>query len=125
MTDTGGEEARLSEMPDGEYAIIELLGHRTLVGRITEVERFGTKMMQVEPIFQGRLLDPVFHHGSAIYALTPCSNSVAVKRGPVHDFNLPVSIRCRLEPALPPPPAAVEDVGACEFGEFVAEDGER
>ena len=31
--------------PPGEYAIVELFGHTTLVGRIAEVERFGAKMM--------------------------------------------------------------------------------
>ncbi|MFD2578766.1 hypothetical protein ACFSTD_09620 [Novosphingobium colocasiae] len=40
-----------SALPEGEYAIVEALGHRTLVGRVAEVERFGTKMLQVEPLF--------------------------------------------------------------------------
>ena len=29
------------ERPPGEYAIVELFGHTTLVGRISEIERFG------------------------------------------------------------------------------------
>lgn len=33
--------------PPGEYAICELFGHTTLVGRITEIERFGTKMLAI------------------------------------------------------------------------------
>ena len=38
-------------MPEGEYAIVEILGHRTLVGRVTEVDRFSCKMLQIEPLF--------------------------------------------------------------------------
>lgn len=40
-----------TDMPPGDYAIVEALGHRTLIGRVTEIERFGTKMLQVEPLF--------------------------------------------------------------------------
>ena len=87
-------------LPDGEYAIVELLGHRTLVGRITEIERFGSKLLQVEPIFQGKLLDPVIHHGSSLYGLTPCSKQIAAERAPKHDWQLPAPIRARIEPAL-------------------------
>ena len=46
-------------MPEGEYAIVEALGHRTLVGRVEEIERFGTKMLQVEPLFGDVMLGPV------------------------------------------------------------------
>lgn len=34
-------------IPDGDFAIVELFGHTTLVGRITEVEQFGAKMLLV------------------------------------------------------------------------------
>jgi hypothetical protein len=90
----------LPELPEGEYAIVELLGHRTLIGRISEVERFGTKLLQVEPIFRKRLLEPVLCHGSALYGLTPCTREVAADRAPTLDWQLPQPIRARLEPAL-------------------------
>lgn len=89
-----------AELPDGEYAIVELLGHRTLIGRIAEVERFGTKLLQIEPIYRGELLPPVFHHGSSLYALTPCSREVANGRGATQDYQLPTPVRARLEPTL-------------------------
>ena len=62
-------------MPLGEYAIVEALGHRTLVGRVTEIERFGTKMLQVEPLFGDVMLGPVLLGGGSSIA-TP-----APKRG--------------------------------------------
>lgn len=90
----------MTTLPDGEYAIVEILGHRTLVGRISEIERFGSKLLQVEPIYQGKLLDPVIHHGSVIYGLTPCSKEVAAERAPKQDWQLPAPVRARLEPSL-------------------------
>lgn len=97
-------------LPDGEYAIVELLGHRTLVGRIVEVERFGSKLLQIEPIFAGRLLEPVYHHGSALYGLTPCTAAVAEKRAPQNDWSLPAPIRAWLEPLQITGPDATSDL---------------
>lgn len=87
-------------LPDGDYAIVELLGHRTLIGRIAEVERFGTKMLQVEPVFQGRLLDAVLHGGASIYGLTPCSKEIAAEEAPTSAWQLPASIKATLPPVL-------------------------
>jgi hypothetical protein len=80
--------------PPGEYAIVELFGHTTLVGRVTEVERFGAKMMALEPLFANELLPAVFHGGAAIYRLTPCSAEVAFARQPREAWQLPAPIRC-------------------------------
>lgn len=96
-------------LPDGQYAIAELLGHRTVIGRIEEVERFGTKMLQIEPVFEGRLLDPVLHHGSAIYALTPCSADVARQRQPKHRCLLPAAIQALLPPLALSAPQPEDD----------------
>ncbi len=95
-------------LPDGDYAIVEFLGHRTLIGRVSEVERFGTKMLQIEPIFQGRLLAPVLHGGGSIYAMTECSREIAAARAPMHSWQIPDSLRSTLPPAeleaIEPPP---------------------
>ena len=103
------------EMPPGDYAIIELFGHSTLVGRFTEVERFGTKMLALEPIFKGRLLDVVFHGGAAIYRLTPCSAQVAFLRAPNQEYQLPPAIRAAVPPELLAAP--VRDAGPHLVGE--------
>ena len=80
------------EYPAGDYCIVELFGHTTLVGRFAEVERFGTKMLAIEPLFNGMMLDPVFHGGASIYRLTPCSAEIAFKRQPTQSYELPPSI---------------------------------
>lgn len=105
--------------PPGEYAIVELFGHTTLVGRIAEIERFGAKMMAIEPLFRGELLPAVFHGGAAIYRLTPCSAEQAYARCPQHEYQMPAAIRCILPAALlaGPAPTAAFDGDAVEDDE--------
>lgn len=95
------EQSR-QEYPPGEYAIVELFGHTTLVGRITEVERYGAKMLAMEPLFNDALLPVTFHGGAAIYRLTPCSADVAWAKQPRHGYQLPPSILAIVPLALLP-----------------------
>jgi hypothetical protein len=81
-----------ADLPEGEYAIVEALGHRTLVGRVAEIERFGTKMLQVEPLFGAVMLGPVLLGGGSIYQFTPCKPEIAYARRPQQAYNLPASI---------------------------------
>lgn len=98
------EDAAIPSLPEGDYAIVEVLGHRTIVGRVEEVERFGAKLMSVQPLFRGELLDAVLIGGGSIYQFTPCSRDTAALRAPKADWQLPPSIRAVLPPALLPPP---------------------
>ena len=36
------ETAGPQSWPEGQYAKVEMMGHRTVWGRITEIEKFGT-----------------------------------------------------------------------------------
>jgi hypothetical protein len=93
-----------TELPDGEYAIVEILGHRTMIGRVMEVERFGTKLLSIEPIYAGELLAAALVGGSSIYQFTPCPRETAFARSPKHEWQLPDSIRAAMPPkALPAP----------------------
>lgn len=93
------------DLPAGEYAIVEALGHRTLVGRIAEVQRFGATMLQVEPLYADLMLDPVLLGGGSIYMLTPCSPQVAGARRARYEHELSSSIAATLDdlpaPGLP------------------------
>lgn len=102
-------------LPVGDYAIVECLGHRTLIGRIAEVERFGTKMLPIEPLFKGELLPAVLVGGGSLYALTPCSAEVAARRGATEDYQLPNSLRATLPPAMLPVPEEDDDGSEPEF----------
>lgn len=92
----------VADLPEGEYAIVEALGHRTLVGRVSEVERFGTKMLQVEPMFGQVMLGAVLLGGGSIYQFTPCDAATAYARRPQHTYQLPASVAATIPPiALP------------------------
>jgi hypothetical protein len=103
-----------NELPDGDYAIVEMLGHRTLVGRVTEVERFGSKLLQIEVIFNNTLLIPTLHNGSAVYAFTPCSREVAAARQATKTWQLPPSLVAAAPPASLAPPQGDLPFGANE-----------
>jgi hypothetical protein len=92
------------DYPAGEYAIVEVLGHRTIVGRVEEVERFGTKLLKIEPMFNGSLLEAVLIGGSSIYQFTPCSIETATAQQPKQQWQLPASVRAVLPPELLPEP---------------------
>lgn len=109
------DTAVTEELPDGEYAVIEVLGHRTYVGRVEEVERFGTKLMSIEPLFRGKFLPPVLISGTSIYQFTPCDKATAAQRSPKHEYQLPAPIRL----AIP-----AEGLPAPELGPFEAFDGD-
>lgn len=90
----------IKPLPSGDYCIVELFGHVTLVGRYKEVEQFGTKMMAIEPLFQDTLLPVVFHGGAAIYRLTPCEPETARKHQPMHGYQLPPAIKANVPASL-------------------------
>lgn len=89
-------------LPEGNFAIVEALGHRTLVGRTCEVEMFGTKMLQVEPFFGDVMLGPIMLGGGSIYQFTPCPAATAYARRPKETYQLPPSVAAVVPPiALP------------------------
>lgn len=95
-------------LPEGTYGIVELMGHTTLVGRVTEIEKFGAKMMGVEVLFGGQLLTPILQGGASVYRFTPCSPETAWKaqHQPDRMWALPEPIRAIVPAALLPAPAA-------------------
>jgi hypothetical protein len=103
-------------LPEGEYCILELFGHQTLVGRYSEAERFGAKMLAIEILFNGVMLPPVFHGGAAIYRLTPCTAMVAWSRQPKDIYQLPPSIAATLPPKALPPGQLPLDLDGAEIG---------
>jgi hypothetical protein len=109
------DDAALAGPPPGEYCIVELFGHTTLVGRFSEVERFGTKMLALEPLFNQQILPPVFHGGAAIYRLTPCSAEVAWKRQPTQKYQLPPAIFATVPEALLPAPEPLQTFDEGDF----------
>lgn len=101
------EEATPAEdAPEHQYAIVEIMGHRKLVGRIAEVERFGVKFLRVEPMFAGAVMGvETFVQPASIFCLTPVQHATAVRYAPTERYNLPDVIAAASAHliALPPP----------------------
>lgn len=57
--------------PPEEWAKVEIFGHRTHVGRIAEVERFGAKMLRIDvPTQDPAVFATHFYGGSSIFSIT-------------------------------------------------------
>jgi hypothetical protein len=60
------------------WAILELFGHRKLAGRVTEATLAGGSFLRIDvPGLDGETAATQFYGPSAIYAITPCEESVA------------------------------------------------
>lgn len=76
------------------WAILELMGHRQLGGKVSQAEQYGTVMLRVD-IPNGEEWATQFYGGTAIYALTPTTEAIAravAERNqptPVHTWELP------------------------------------
>ena len=73
------------------WGIVELMGHRRVAGRVSEVEQYGATMLRVD-VPQGDDWVTQFYGGSAIYCLTPTTEAiarqVAVPPEPAHAWEL-------------------------------------
>lgn len=75
------------------FAIVELMGHVRLAGRLTEEERFGCKMGRIDIPTKNGLVTQFFG-GSSVYRITPCSEEIAKEvaktseHEPVHSWSL-------------------------------------
>lgn len=70
MTDT--------PLPVEEWARVEIFGHRQHVGRIREVERFGTKMLRIdEPTADPEVFTTLFYGGGSVFSIAPVTEEAA------------------------------------------------
>lgn len=102
------QDAARNALPAGEYAIVEVMGHVRHIGRYREVEKFGAKFCEVEPIEDHQFLAPVLVGGASIYQFRPVTAEQAFDMAPQSwDY------RRRNDPpaALPAPSTEDEDDG--------------
>ena len=60
------------------FAIVELMGHRKLAGKISRAEILGTEMLRVDVIDPaGETIATQFYNGASIYALSFCGEKEA------------------------------------------------
>lgn len=70
-----------TKTPAPEWALVEIMGHRTHAGMIVEVSRFGTALMEVRE-YGTEDAEPYRTHqygGSSIFSITPCTEEYARK----------------------------------------------
>lgn len=60
------------------WAVVEIMGHKQLAGRVSEEPIAGVNMLRIDiPEAEGLPPRTVYHGGAAIYAIHPCSEEVA------------------------------------------------
>lgn len=76
---------RLSEVAPNDppwtgHARVELLGHRSYLGRIREIDRYGSRLGEVAPLnADGSYGEPIPFGGRSIYTITPVTLDDALK----------------------------------------------
>lgn len=70
-------------MTNYEWGIVELMGHVTLAGRVSEVKRFGVELGRVDVPDMSPGADPSatnkthYFGGQSLYRYTPCDEQTA------------------------------------------------
>jgi hypothetical protein len=61
-----------------EWAHLEVYGHRSHWGRVSEVTRFGATVLRIDvPTTDPEVFETHFYGGGAIFSLTPCTEESA------------------------------------------------
>lgn len=89
-----------------EWAIVELMGHRRIAGRVTEQEIAGRAFLRIEiPQADGSEATE-FYNPASLYGLTPCDEALArvvareIDRKPVSAYALERILERDRAPAL-------------------------
>ncbi len=108
---------------DATWAIVELMGHNIISGRISEENVAGVPMLRVDvPACDGEPAYTKFYSGNAVYGITPTDEATALRAvGRLHVA--PVSPYI-VAPERQLPPAGPHPTDA-EFEEMDAEQRER
>lgn len=76
------------------WAIVELMGHVKMAGRLTEEERFGSKLGRLD-VPRGDGFGTIWFNAASVYRITACDEDVARvvaarnQPEPVHQWELP------------------------------------
>lgn len=89
-----------------QWAILELMGHVRLAGRVTEEEHFGAKLGRID-IPNGDGFTTQYFSGGSIYRLTPTTEVIARQVAqsnqpqPVHRWELPAPAKADIPAEKP------------------------
>lgn len=92
-----------------EWGRVEIFGHRSHIGRLSEVERFGTKMLRIDaPTTDPEVFETFYYGGGSVFSIAPMTEEAA-RAWAARYAPRPVALTGRL-----PPPGISED----DDGEF-------
>ena len=81
------------------WAIVEIMGHRVIAGRVSEVAQFGAVQLRVDVPNEGKgTALTQYYSGSAIYSITPCDEASA-RKALGQRYALPEPVRLALPEA--------------------------
>lgn len=100
MSDASDQTGDQPAYPEGQFAIVEIMGHVTIVGRVREVQRFGVAMLAIEPLFNGSLLPVILQGGASIYRYTEVETAVAYQNQPKKEWQIPAVLRALMPARL-------------------------
>jgi len=80
------------------WAIVELMGHVRMAGRVTEEERFGSKLGRVDVPRTDGTFSTHYFGGGSVYRLSPTTEEIARavaahnQPQPVHSWEMPKAL---------------------------------
>ncbi len=80
METENNDKAPAADQQEPQYAIVEVFGHRRLVGEVREVEQYGAKMLRIDIPKDGDFANGVttqFYGGASLFSITPCDLQTA------------------------------------------------
>lgn len=98
-----------SEKQAPAWAIVEIMGHRVIAGRISEVSRFGASFCRVEVDLPDGTIAAQEYSGSAIFCITPSDEATVRRRQASGTYAGPLAIDPPRSEALKPHPLAGAD----------------
>lgn len=101
----------MSDKVEPMFAVVELLGHQRMAGRVSEVSMFGSTLGRVEIPTGPDAWQTVYFGGAAVFRISPCDEATAravaasCRPEPVHAYELP-----RLPQPVPEDPGEFAEV---------------
>lgn len=105
-----------------EWCILELLGHRRMAGKVSEVELAGARFLRIDvPESSGEQALTQYYGAQSVYCLTPVTEAVAravalnSRPAPVSRYEMPVLVE-QVGPERGRPRDTIEDMGDDDSG---------
>lgn len=77
MTETAERGAPTSAPPLETWAVVELMAHVRVAGRLSEESHFGVALGRLDVPMHDGTFTTQFFGGSSVYRITPCSEQLA------------------------------------------------